>query len=39
MVLDYKLVLLDLFILLDNLDQEVEVDGSQVVVEDKIILL
>tara|TARA_Y100001970_G_C13682920_1_gene578604 strand:- start:190 stop:480 length:291 start_codon:yes stop_codon:yes gene_type:complete len=30
-------VLLDLFILLDNLDQEVELDGLQVVVEDKII--
>jgi hypothetical protein len=32
-------VLLDLFILLDNLDQEVELDGLQVVVEDKIIHL
>jgi hypothetical protein len=32
-------VLLDLFILLDNLDQEVELDGLQVVVEDKTIPL
>ena len=33
------MVLLDLFILLDNLDQEVELDGLQVVVEDKTIPL
>ena len=32
-------MLLDLFILLDFLDQEVELDGLQVVVEDKIFLL